>query len=109
MKSILSVKQCDKVNLRWRCKEAQSEICCIGAGCQVGCSSPFDSDRLNVAQNTFKVWETVKNVRGFLSCVLLHMCDLVCLLSKLSLWSHGTNLTDKKKKGGEGAPRGDCL
>lgn len=28
-------------------------------------SSPFNSDRLNAAQNTFRAQEMVKNVRGF--------------------------------------------
>lgn len=70
-------------------------------------SSPFDSDRLNAAQNTFRAQEMVKNVRGFFfSCVHLHVCDLVCLASKLSLWSHRTNLTDEKRERG-GAVRRD--
>lgn len=67
----------------------------------------------------------MRNVRGsvfflsfFLSlsctCMHLHESGLVCLASKLSLWSHRTNLTDEKKKrvregrgGGGGAARRD--
>lgn len=52
----------------------------------------FDSDRLEVAQNTFRSrrrWrEKIKKIKmhvGFRSCVHEHMCDLVCLVSKLSL------------------------
>lgn len=32
------------------------------------------------------------------TCVHLHGSGLVCLASKLSLWSHRTNLTDERKK-----------
>lgn len=35
---------------------------------------------------------------GFFFC-LHNVCNLVCLVSKLSLWSHRTNLTDERKRG----------
>lgn len=33
-----------------------------------------------------------------LPCLHLHVCDLVCLASKLSLWSHRTKLTEEEER-----------
>lgn len=35
----------------------------------------------------------------FFPCTQLHVCDFVCLVSKLSPWSYGTNLTDERERG----------
>lgn len=57
-------------------------------------------DRLTLSHDAFRLQSWVKN-GGVLCCrVHTHMCDLVCLVSKLSPWSHRrTNLTDEKEEG----------
>lgn len=92
MKFILSVKLCDKVNLRDGVKKklkhrfvAKVQVAKLDAALALILT------RLNVARNRFRIWETVRNVH-------LHVYDLACSVSELSLWSHGTNLTDEKRK-----------
>lgn len=99
MRSMLSVNLREKVNLRGGVEHE---------GCRR--SSGFHSVGLHVPQNTVRDQEMVtKMCVGsffffffFAPRVHLHTCDLVCLATRLSLWSHRTNLTDERR-GREGS------
>lgn len=94
MKFILSGKLCDKVNLRDGVeKKLKLRFVTKVQVARLDAALALILTGWKVALNRFRICETVRNVH-------LHVYDLVCSVSELSLWSHGTNLTDEKGKRG---------